>query len=197
MTFLLILLGIIAALAFYGVTIFNRLVALKNQFKNAFSQIEVQLKRRHELIPNLVETAKGYLKHETETLQAVTNARNAAANSLAKAASDPANASVMNELAGMEAALGSALGKLSVVVEAYPELKANANMMQLSEELTATENKVSFARQSYNDAVMNYNVYRQQFPNSIIANNFNHTSDAVLLEFEDREEIQKVPEVKF
>lgn len=194
---LLITLGIIVFIALFAIGIYNKLVALKNQYQNAFAQIEVQLKRRYDLIPNLVETAKGYLKHESETLEAVIAARNAAANGLAAAASDPANGKLMQDFAGMEGALGSALGKLSVVVEAYPDLKANQNMMQVSEELTSTENKVSFARQNYNDSVMGYNVYKQSFPNNFVAGVFGHAVDATLLEFEDSQAIQAAPEVKF
>ena len=193
----LIILGIIVFFVLFFIAIYNKLVALKNQHENAFAQIEVQLKRRYDLIPNLIETAKGYLKHESETLEAVIAARNAAANGLAAAAADPANGKLMQDFAGMEGALGSALGKLSVVVEAYPDLKANENMMQVSEELTSTENKVSFARQSFNDSVMGYNVYKQSFPNNIVAGMFGHALDATLLEFEDSAAIQEAPKVSF
>ncbi len=193
----LIILGIIVFFVLFFIAIYNKLVALKNQHENAFAQIEVQLKRRYDLIPNLIETAKGYLKHESETLEAVIAARNAAANGLAAAAADPANGKLMQDFAGMEGALGSALGKLSVVVEAYPDLKANENMMQVSEELTTTENKVSFARQSFNDSVMGYNVYKQSFPNNIVAGMFGHALDATLLEFEDSAAIQEAPKVSF
>lgn len=194
---LLVTLGVIVFFVLFIIGIYNKLVALKNQHQNAFAQIEVQLKRRYDLIPNLVETAKGYLKHESETLEAVIAARNAAANGLAAAAADPANGKLMQDFAGMEGALGSALGKLSVVVEAYPDLKANENMMQVSEELTSTENKVSFSRQNFNDSVMSYNVYKQSFPNNIIAGMFGHALDATLLEFEDSQEIQAAPKVQF
>lgn len=197
MTALLVTLGILVFFTLFVIGIYNKLVTLKNQYQNAFAQIEVQLKRRYDLIPNLVETAKGYLKHESETLEAVIAARNAAANGLSAAAADPANGKLMQDFAGMEGALGSALGKLSVVVEAYPDLKANQNMMQVSEELTSTENKVSFARQSFNDSVMSYNVYKQSFPNNIIAGMFGHALDATLLEFEDSKEIQAAPKVQF
>lgn len=193
----LVTLGIIVVFVVFVIGIYNKLVSLKNQHENAFAQIEVQLKRRYDLIPNLVETAKGYLKHESETLEAVIAARNAAANGLAAAAADPANGKLMQDFAGMEGALGSALGKLSVVVEAYPDLKANENMMQVSEELTSTENKVSFARQNFNDSVMSYNVYKQSFPNNIVAGMFGHAVDATLLEFEDSKEIQAAPKVQF
>lgn len=192
---ILLVIAVVAALFFIG--IYNKLVALKNRYENAFAQIEVQLKRRYDLIPNLVETAKGYIKHERETLEAVIAARNAAANGLAAAASDPGNAKLMQDFAGMEGALGSALGKLSVVVEAYPDLKANENMMQVSEELTSTENKVAFSRQSFNDSVMAYNVYKQSFPNNIVAGMFGHATDATLLEFDDSAAIQEAPKVNF
>lgn len=193
----IVILLIVAILFFYGVGIYNRLVSLKNRYQNAFAQIEVQLKRRYDLIPNLVETAKGYIKHERETLESVIAARNSAAAGLAAAASDPGNAAAIKDLAGQEGALAGALNRFNVVMEAYPDLKANQNMMQLSEELTATENKVAFARQAFNDQVMAYNTYRQSFPPVLFAGVFGHGSDAGLLEFEDSEEIQKAPEVSF
>lgn len=194
---LIIVLVVAAALLFYIVGIYNQLVSLKNRFLNSFAQIEVQLKRRHDLIPNLVETAKGYMAHERETLDAVITARNAAAAGLKAAAADPGAKSVMDQLGGAEGMLSSALGRLNVVMEAYPDLKANQNMMQLSEELTSTENRVAFARQAYNDAVMTYNTYRQSFPQVLFANTFGHGSDASLLEFDDREQIQAAPTVSF
>ncbi len=193
----IIVLVIIAALAFWVAAIYNRLIALKNRFKNGFAQIEVQLKRRYDLIPNLVETAKGYMSHERETLEAVINARNQAMSGLQAAAADPGNAEAIKGLASAEGILGSAMGRLSVVMEAYPDLKANQNMMQLTEELTTTENKVAFSRQGYNDQVTEYNVYRQSFPPVVFANMFGHSDDAELLEFEDSQAIQAAPKVSF
>ena len=193
----IITLAVIAALLFYVVGIYNRLVSLKNRFQNAFSQIDVQLKRRYDLIPNLVETAKAYLKHERETLEAVIAARNQALAGLKAAQMDPGSASAIHQLSGAEGALASALGRLNVVMEAYPDLKANQNMMQLTEELTSTENKISFARQAFNDAVMQFNIYRQSFPPILFAPIFGFSADATLLEFEDRAAIQHVPKVSF
>jgi len=167
-----ILLGIVVALIAWAVMIYNRLVALKNQFKNAFAQIDVQLKRRYDLIPNLVETAKGYMKYERETLEAVISARNSAQAAIAKVAADPANADAMKALTGAEGALQSVLGKFFALAEAYPELKANQNMLQLQEELTSTENKVAFARQAYNDSVMEYNTRIESFPDNVFAGMF-------------------------
>lgn len=193
----LIFLGIIAVLVAWVIAIYNKLVALKNQYQNGFAQIEVQLKRRYDLIPNLIETAKGYISHERETLEAVVNARNQAMAGLKAASADPSNGAAMQELASAEGVLGSALAKLNVVVEAYPDLKANENMMQLSEEITTTENRVAFARQAYNDQIMEYNTYRQSFPPMVFANMFGHPTDATLLEFEDSEAIQEAPKVSF
>ncbi len=193
----IIVLVVLAVLAFYVVGIYNRLVSLRNRFQNAFAQIEVQLKRRYDLIPNLVETAKGYMSHERETLEAVIAARNQAMAGLQAAAQDPGNATAIKQLGSAEGALGGALGRLNVVMEAYPDLKANQNMMQLSEELTSTENRVAFARQAYNDQVMAYNSYRQSFPPVAVAGLFGHDEDAALLEFEDREQIQSAPKVSF
>ena len=187
----------IVAIIFYIISIYNNLVAFKNRYENGFSQIEVQLKRRYDLIPNLVETAKAYLKHESETLTAVVEARNEAMAGLKAVASNPSSAAAMGKLAGAEGALAGAMSRFNVTVEAYPELKANTNMMQLTEELTSTENKVAFARQAFNDAVTTYNTYRQSFPPIFFANKFGHTKDATLLEFEDSAQIQAAPKVSF
>ncbi len=170
--FFAVLIFIALIIIIWGISIYNSLVTLRNRFKNAFAQIDVQLKRRYDLIPNLVEVAKGYLKHERETLERVTQARNQAFNASQKAAQNPADASAIKGLAGAEGLLGGALGRLMVVVEQYPDLKANQNMMQLTEELTSTENKIAFARQAYNDAVMIYNTRREVFPDRIIASMF-------------------------
>jgi len=193
---LLVVLGIAVLAIIFVVGIYNRLVALKNRYENAFAQIEVQLKRRYDLIPNLVETAKGYLKHERETLDAVIQARNQASDGLARAASAPGSAEAMQGLAGAEGILSGAMGRLMAIAEAYPDLKANTNMMQLSEELTSTENKVSFSRQSFNDSVTAYNIYKQSFPPVIFAGMFGHTNDAALLEF-DSQAIAEAPKITF
>lgn len=153
----------------WAVSAYNGLVTLRNRFKNAFSQIDVQLKRRYDLIPNLVEVAKGYLKHERETLEAVIAARNGAASAASRVAADPANPTAMKGLIAAETALTGTMGKFFALSESYPDLKANTSMLQLSEELSSTENKVAFARQAYNDAVMTYNTAREVFPSSIIA----------------------------
>jgi LemA protein len=194
--FLLIALGGVIALVVYVIALYNRLVQLKNRFKNAFAQIDVQLKRRYDLIPNLVETAKGYLKHERETLENVIKARNQAASAADRAAKSPDDPDAMTGLIGAENMLTGALGKLFALVEAYPDLKANQNMMQLSEELTSTENRISFARQAFNDAVMYYNTQREVFPSVIIANMFEF-KPAKLLELEAPEEERKAPKVSF
>ena len=194
-TSLLVVLGIILFLVFYVVMIYNRLVKFKNRFKNAFSQIDVQLKRRYDLIPNLVETAKAYLKHENETLTKVTEARNQALAATQAASRDPGDASAMKSLMGAEAALGGALLSLNAVMEAYPDLKADQTMMQLSEELTSTENKVSFARQAYNDEVMVYNTQRETFPDVMLAPMFGF-KEATLWMIEDVAE-KAAPKVSF
>lgn len=193
----IIFLIVVAALVLFVASIYNRLVTLRNRYQNAFSQIEVQLKRRYDLIPNLVETAKAYLKHERETLEAVIAARNQAVSGLQNASRNPGDADAIHQLAGAEGSLGNALGRLNVVMEAYPDLKANQNMMQLTEELSSTENRVSFARQAFNDAVTEYNTYRQSFPPVVFAGWFGHTKDAALLEFEDHKAIQAAPKVSF
>jgi len=179
------------------IKIFNKLVALKNRIKNSFAQIEVQLKRRYDLIPNLIETAKGFLKHEKDTLVGVTEARNQAQEALQNASNNPGQADLMKELSSAEASLGNSLGKFNLVVEAYPDLKSSNNIMQLSEELTTTENKVAFARQAYNDIVMEFNNYRQSFPQNMLAPIFGFSSDFSQLEFEDSKEIQAAPKVSF
>lgn len=191
----MILLIIFAVIIFVGVGMYNRLVSGRNAYKNAFAQIDVQLTRRHDLIPNLVETAKGYMAHEKETLEAVINARNTAVSGLSAAKADPTNPDAMKQLGQAEQGLSGALGRLFALSESYPDLKANENMMQLSEELTTTENKVSFARQAYNDAVMMYNNLREQFPSNFIANWFVF-KPAELLELED-EKMREVPKVEF
>lgn len=190
-----IILAIIVGLVLLAISIYNRLVAGRNRYKNAFAQIDVQLTRRYDLIPNLVETAKGYLKHERETLEAVVNARNMAVSGLKAAAADPTDPEAMKKLADAERGLSGALGRLFALAEAYPDLKANQNMMQLSEELTTTENKVAFARQAYNDAVMQYNTLRESFPNNLFAGWF-HFGPAELLDIED-ETKREAPKVSF
>lgn len=190
-----IVLIVIAVIVFYLVALYNGLITKRNRYKNAFAQIDVQLTRRHDLIPNLVETAKGYMKHEKETLEAVINARNSAVTGLKNASKDPSNPEAMKKLAEAEQGLSGALGRLFALSEAYPDLKANENMMQLSEELTTTENKVSFARQAFNDAVMSYNNQVEAFPSNMVANNFGFDM-AELLEIED-EVKREVPAVDF
>lgn len=195
MTTLIVLIVIVGILVAYVVGIYNKLVALRNRFKNAFAQIDVQLKRRYDLIPNLVETAKGYMTHERETLEAVITARNQATAARSQAAADPGNPAAMQSLMGAENMLTGTLGKLFALSEAYPDLKADANMSKLMEELTATENKVAFSRQAYNDSVMQYNTAREVFPNNLVANNFNF-KEAELFVVEDQE-VKEAPKVSF
>ena len=195
MSSFLIFLAIIAAIVFWAISIYNRLINERNRVRNAFAQIDVQLTRRHDLIPNLVEAVKGYMKHERETLEAVIKARNAAASALDAAKADPANAKAIQELGASEGALGAVLGRLFALSEAYPDLKANQNMMQFQEELSSTENKVAFSRQAFNDAVMTYNNTAENFPNNVVANMFNFEL-ASFLEIES-EEMRDAPEVSF
>ncbi len=189
----LVLLAIVVVV--YAISVYNGLVRARNGYKNSFAQIDVQLKRRHDLIPNLVETAKAYMKHERETLDAVIQARNGAVTAQTAAAANPGDPAAMQGLAGAENVLTQTLGRLFALAEAYPDLKANQNMMQLSEELTSTENRVAFARQAYNDAVMNYNNRRETFPSSAVAGMFNF-APAALFETENPEERQ-APRVQF
>lgn len=194
----LILLAIVIAFAFWAMGIYNGLITARNAFKNAFAQIDVQLQRRFDLIPNLVETAKGYLSHERETFEAVTAARAAAMSGLAAAKASPGDPAAMAELGKSQGLLNGALGRLMVSVEAYPELKASQNMMQLTEELTSTENKVAFARQAFNDSVMNYNNKREVFPSSIVAGMFNFAPAALLEIPEDKQaQVRAAPKVEF
>ena len=195
MTSFLVFLAIIAALVFWAISIYNRLINERNRVRNAFAQIDVQLTRRYDLIPNLVEAVKGYMKHERETLEAVINARNAAQQSLQAAKTDPANAEAIKELGASEGALGTVLGRLFALSEAYPDLKANENMMQFQEELASTENKVAFARQAFNDSVLGYNNTAENFPNNIIAGMFRFEL-ASFLEIESDEK-RDVPDVSF
>ncbi|MDO9600664.1 MAG: LemA family protein [Azoarcus sp.] len=188
-----IVIGIIVAVVAWGVMIYNGLVALRNRVKNAFSQIDVQLQRRYDLIPNLVETAKGYMQHERDTLEAVITARNAAQAASKRAEAAPADGAAMRELAGAEAALGGMLTRFFALAEAYPDLKANQNMMQLQEELASTENRIAFSRQAYNDAVTGYNIKREQFPDSIVANSMGFAAaEQWLLENAEARKVVKV-----
>ncbi|MEO8755555.1 MAG: LemA family protein [Casimicrobiaceae bacterium] len=191
----MILLGVIVLLVLWVAGVFNSLVQLRNRFKNAFAQIDVQLKRRYDLIPNLVETAKGYLAHERQTLEAVIAARGAATATRQRAAADPGSAGAVKQLAADDAALSGALGRLLVVAEAYPDLKANVNMMEVSEELKSTENRISFARQAFNDAVTNYNIRAESFPGNLLASIFNFQT-ATLWEVESPDE-RKAVKVSF
>ena len=190
-----VLLAILVVLIFWGISIYNGLVTLRNRFKNAFAQIDVQLKRRYDLIPNLVETAKGYMQHERETLEAVIAARNNAVSANQQAAADPSSAGAIGALSGAETALTGTLGRLFAVMEAYPDLKANQNMLALQEELTSTENRIAFARQSYNDGVTTYNTARETFPSNIIAGMFTF-KEAALFEVTDPME-KAAPKVSF
>jgi len=195
MTGLIIVVVVLVFSLIIVIGIYNKLITFRNRFKNAFAQIDVQLKRRYDLIPNLVETAKGYIKHERETLEAVISARNQAYSASQKAAANPADSIAVQGLMKAEGQMAGVLGRLMMVAEAYPDLKANQNMMQLTEELTSTENKISFARQAYNDSVMQYNTARETFPNVMIANTFNFTV-AQLFEVEVPAERQ-APKVQF
>jgi LemA protein len=187
---------VVIAIIIWVISIYNTLVTLRNRFKNAFAQIDVQLKRRYDLIPNLVETVKGYMAHERQTLEAVIAARNSAFSANQKAAADPTDAAAMQQMAAAEKGLSGALGRMFALSEAYPDLKANQNMMQLSETLTSTENKISFARQAYNDAVMEYNTGIESFPNNFIAG-FGRFSEATLLESTESPEERKAVKVSF
>lgn len=191
----MIFLGIIAVIVFWAIGIYNRLVNERNRVRNAFAQIDVQLTRRHDLIPNLVEAVKGYMKHERETLEAVIKARNAASAALDAAKADPASAMAIQELGASEGALGAVLGRLFALSEAYPDLKANQNMMQFQEELASTENKIAFSRQAFNDSVMGYNNSVQNFPNNVIAGFFSFEA-AEFLEIDEPEK-REAPEVSF
>jgi LemA protein len=191
-----VLLAIMVALGVLAVAVYNRLVVFRNRFRNAFAQIDVQLKRRYDLIPNLVEIARGYLKHERETLEAVTKARNQAAAAAQAAAASPGSTGAMRDLGQAEGALGAVLGRLFALVEAYPDLKANQNMLALHEELSSTENKVAFARQAYNDAVMAYNTRRESFPDIAFAGAFGFTA-AELLQATEAAEERRAPRVAF
>jgi len=194
-TGLIVAIGIAVVLILFFVGIYNGLVARKNRFKNAYSQIDVQLKRRYDLIPNLVEAVKGYMGHEKQTLEAVIAARNSASSAGVKVAADPGNPEAMNALRAAESSLGGSLGRLFALAEAYPDLKANQNMMQLQEELSSTENKVGFARQAFNDAVMDYNIYRETFPNVVVAG---FTGFTVAQQFAlDNPTEREAPRVKF
>ena len=194
---LLVFVVLAVVLVGWGVGIYNGLVTARNAFRNAFAQIDVQLQRRFDLIPNLVETAKGYLRHERETLEAVIAARGAAVSGLAAAKASPGDPAAMAGLAESQGMLNSALGRLMAVAEAYPDLKANQNMMQLTEELTSTENRVAFARQAFNDSVMAYNNKREVFPSSLVAGGFNFEPAALLEIPADRAEVREAPKVQF
>jgi LemA protein len=192
---LIVIVVVLVLIALFVMSVYNRLVSLRNRFKNAFAQIDVQLKRRYDLIPNLVETAKGYMKHERETLEAVIAARNAAASAERQVAGDPTDAVAMQGLISAERGLAGAMTRFFALAEAYPDLKADANMRQLSEELTATENRVAFARQGYNDAVTSYNTARETFPANLIAGSFGFEEAPLLLI--DNETEREAPRVSF
>ena len=194
---LLVFLGVIVALGLWAMGIYNGLVTSRNAWKNAFAQIDVQLQRRFDLIPNLVETAKAYMGHERETLEAVIAARSAAQSGLAAAKAHPGDEAAMAQLAASQGQLNGVLGRLMAVAEAYPDLKANQNMMQLSEELSSTENRVAFARQAYNDAVMGYNNKRETFPSSVVAGMFNFAHAALLDIPADKAQVREAPKVQF
>ncbi len=196
-TGMIVFIAVVVLLIIYLISIYNQLVALKNRYENAFAQIDVQLKRRYDLIPNLIEVAKKAMAHERETLDAVVAARNEAAALLKAAAANPGDAGAIAQLSQAEGVLGGAMSRFNMVMEAYPDLKTNQNMMQLTEELTSTENKVAFARQAFNDSVTAYNTYRQSMPQALFAASFGHPLDAEMLEFEDREAIQVAPKVEF
>jgi LemA protein len=195
MVVLMVVVGFVGLLVIFMIGVYNALVRLRNMYKNAFSQIDVQLKRRYDLIPNLVETAKAYLGHERETLEAVIAARNVASDARVAAAANPGDPAALGQLGQAEAGLGGVLGRLFAVAEAYPDLKANQNMMQLSEKLTTTENKVAFSRQAYNDSVMTYNNKREVFPNNVVAGMFGF-NEAALFEIESAAE-RIAPKVQF
>jgi len=192
----LVIVGVLIVLVMIVVGIYNKLVTLKNRFENAFSQIEVQLQRRYDLIPNLIETVKGYMAHEKETLEAVIQARNQAQSSLQAASQNPGDATAIAGLAGAEGMLGGALGRIFALSESYPDLKANQNMANLQEELSSTENKVAFSRQAFNDSVTAYNTYKQTIPPVFFAGMFGHGQDGTLLEFESKK-IKEAPKVQF
>ena len=194
---LMVVIGLVIVFALWGVGIYNGLVTARNAFRNAFAQIDVQLQRRFDLIPNLIETAKGYLAHEKGTLEAVVAARGAAMSGLSAAKASPGDPAAMAELAATQGQLNGALGRLMVLVEAYPDLKANQNMMQLTEELTSTENKVAFARQAYNDSVMAFNNKREVFPSSVVAGMFQFAAAALLAIPVDKPEMREAPKVQF
>lgn len=194
---LLVIVGLAVVVGLWGVGIYNGLVTARNAFKNAFAQIDVQLQRRFDLIPNLVETAKGYMSHERETLEAVIAARSAAQSGLSAAKANPGDPAAMAQLAAAQGQLNAGLGRLLAVAEAYPDLKANQNMMQLTEELTTTENKVAFARQAYNDSVMAFNNKREVFPSSLLAGMFNFGPAALLDIPADKAEVREAPKVQF